>query len=364
MAKHVTLSEIGRRAGVSNVAVGAALGLLSEKSSVRLGKEKAAMIRRVAREMGYQPNLLARAFRKQQTRMIGVLFRVVSNPLSVSFLIDSIHRELLQRDYHAYLSPFQSKFDVLEDNVRDLLAWRVDGLVISHIFQTDDAQGRWKQLEAMLAEAGVPYVLVESDIVTQQQASRVHVDLGLAMQQVTEHLLKLGHRQIGFVGDRRGATPERWGAICKAVGACKGARAEVIPLAIQADAPAIQQLALSAQATAMQVATMKDRPTALICNNDLIAAGVITGLQEMGLSVPEDMSVTGYDDSELAMLSRPKLTTFSPPVGQVAATAVNMLLERIEHPEAAIESKRFEAQLIARASTAAPAKHPGRRKAR
>jgi LacI family transcriptional regulator len=355
MAKHVTLSQIGKRAGVSNVAVGAALGLLSKKSSVRLSKEKAEMIRQVAREMGYQPNLLARAFRNQRTRMVGVLFRVVSNPLSISYLIDCVHRELLQHDYHAYLSPFQSQYNVLQDSVMDLLAWRVDGLILSHVFQTDDTQGKWKQLEARLAEAGVPMVLVESDIQTAAPQPRVNVDLGQAMYDAATYLLKLGHRHLGFLADVRGPTPQRWGGVCRAVAECPGARVQVIELQqVSADAPKIQQLSLSAQATGLKLAAMLDRPTAVICNNDMLAQGLMTGLQDAGLDVPRDMSLTGYDDSDYAVLARPRLTSFAPPVEQVARMASSMLLEHIEEPETHPRQILLSAELIERGSTAPP----------
>lgn len=360
MAKHVTLSEIGKRAGVSNVAVGAALGLLAKDSSVRLGKAKAQMIRDVAKEMGYQPNLLARAFRRQETRMVGVLFRVASNPLSVGYLIDSTHRELLAKSYHAYLSPYQSNFDLMWANVLDLLAWRVDGLVLMHVFQTDDTQNKWHELESMLMDAGMPIVLVASDIATQKPQPRVNVDMEAVTFTATEHLLNLGHRHIGYVTHQSGPTPDRLAGMARATTAAAGSKVEAVCLEPASDGPLIQSLVRSAKATGVKLADRKDRPTGLICNNDIIAVGVIEGLRSRGVRVPQDVSVIGFDDSDYAVLIEPQLTTFSPPIEDMAKTAVDLLLEHIKDPNAKPKQVKFTAKLVVRDSTGPVAVKPAK----
>lgn len=351
MAKHVTLSEIGKRAGVSNVAVGAALGLLSEKSSVRLGKAKAQMIREVAKEMGYQPNFLARAFRKQETRMVGVLFRVMSNPLSVGYMIDCTHRELLAQSYHAYLSPYQSTFDLMWTNVLDLLAWRVDGLVLMNVFQTDDTNNRWKELEGILTDAGVPIVLMASDIKTDKPQPRVTVDMERVTFEATEHLLSLGHRHIGYVTNKRGPTPDRLVGIHKALQGVADTSFEAIPLEPPGKGQMIQELVLSARATGKKLAKRKDRPTGVICNNDIIAVGVIEGMRSHGVHVPQDMSIIGYDDSDYAVLVEPHLTTFTPPIEMMTKTAVDMLLEQIKQPMTQPQDIMLNAKMVVRDST-------------
>lgn len=351
MAKQVTLTEIGKRAGVSNVAVGAALGLLSEKTSVRLGKAKAEMIRKVAKEMGYQPNLLARAFRKQETKMIGVLFRVVSNPLSVGYLIDSTHRELLAESYHAYLSPYQSKFDLMWTNVLELLAWRVDGLILMNVFQSDDKEGRWPELEGILADAGMPFVLVGSDIQTDKPQSNVRVDMQEVAFKAANHLLELGHRKLGFVSNIPQLGKAQQAGLDAALKSVSGASIESVQLQPVSHGQRIQSLVLASKATGEVLAKDKNRPTGLICSNDIVAMGIIEGLRKHGLAVPKDVSVIGFDDSDYAVLGEPGLTTFAPPIEQMAKAAVATLLTQIKKSTTKAQEHIFQAELVVRDST-------------
>jgi DNA-binding LacI/PurR family transcriptional regulator len=352
MAKRVTLSEIGKKAGVSDVSVGAALGLLSKNSSVRLNPQKAEMIRKVADELGYQPNLLARAFRNQSTRMVGVLFRVVSNPVAVSYTVDCMHRELLAQKYHANLTPFQSRFSILEESIQTMLAWRVDGIILSHVFATDDKDGRWPLIEKALDKAKVPIVFIESDIPTVKPRPSVNADLGLAMETAANTLIKLGHKKLGFITDHRGPTPDRWAGVQRAIAANPGTT--ILPIAPTYDTTAspIQQMTLAVQELGRSLAKSADRPTGFICTNDFVAASLITGMREGGLSVPRDAAVTGYDNSEHAVLARPTITSFAPPIEQMAAAAVRLLLEQIENPKAKPIAQRFQAPLVERQSTA------------
>ena len=351
MAKRVTLSEIGRKAGVSDVSVGAALGLLSKNSSVRINPEKAEMIRKVAAELGYQPNLLARAFRNQRTKTVGVLFRVVSNPIAVSYTVDCMHRELLAHQYHANLSPFQSRFSVLEETISTLLAWRVDGLILSHVFATDDKDSRWPQLEQTLDKAKVPIVFIESDIPTIKPRPSVNADLGLAMETSARTLISLGHKRLGFITDHRGPTPDRWAGVERALKDNPGTTVEAIAPNYDTSASPIQQMTLAVQELGRTIAKNPNRPTGFICTNDFVASSLITGFRDSGLKVPQDAAVTGYDNSEHAVLARPGITSFAPPIEKMASTAVTLLLEQIENPKAKPTAHRFEAPIVLRQST-------------
>lgn len=361
MKRRVTLSQIAKRAGVSSVAVGAALGLLSRESNVRLSSQRAARIRQVAEEMGYECDLLARAFRQQRTGVIGVLFRVVSNPLSVSYLIDCIHRELLGRQFHVNLSPYQSSFDVLESTVRMMVAWRVDGLILCHRYPSDDERGRFGELEQFLDKNNVPLVLVESTLGTTRSAGRVRVDLEQAGFAAATHLVELGHRELAYVGDQCGAFAERWRGICRAVGRRRGARVMHLPLQLNPAAPLIHQYMLASVSAGRQIGAMAHRPTGLICTNDQVALGVMAGLREMNLHVPRDLSVVGYDNSDLAVIDQPGLTSLDPPVEEMARTAVALLDEQLDASSirsgASGTQTLLQARLVHRGSSTPP---PGR----
>jgi DNA-binding LacI/PurR family transcriptional regulator len=354
MAKRVTLSEIGKKAGVSDVSVGAALGLLSKNSSVRLNPEKAEAIRKVAAELGYQPNLLARAFRNQSTKMVGVLFRVVSSPVSVSYTVDCMHRELLANKYHANLTPFQGRFSILEESIQTMLAWRVDGIILSHVFATDDKEARWPLIEKALDKAKVPIVFIESDIPTVKPRPSVNADLGLAMETAARKLISLGHTKLAFVSDHRGPTPVRWAGIQRALADHPGVTIQQLAPTYDTTAPPIQQMTLAVQELGRNLAAVPAaaRPTGIICNNDFIASSLITGMTEAGLKIPQDASITGYDNSEHAVLARPTLTSFAPPIEQMASTAVRLLLEQLDNPKTKPQHHKLQAPLVERNSTA------------
>ena len=329
MAKRVTLRQIGERAGVSSVAVGAALGLLSESSKVQLSPERAREIRRIAREMGYQRNKLARAFRQQRTNTIGVLFRVVSSPQRVSYMLDCIARGLMAQGYRPHLTPYFGRVDTLATCVEDLLGWRVDALVFSHLFQTDDPDNRWPEIEQQVRTAQTPMLFVESDLATVAPVTRISADIVGATRLAAEHLVSLGHRHLAYVNTGRSMNERRFAVVRDVASKVAGATATSLLLEKQIAADPIHELSEPSQAIGRQLATEPGSPTGIICANDSVAAGIIAGVQDAGRRVPEDLAVIGYDNSETAVLSRPQITTFQPPIEQLAEAAVSAILSSI-----------------------------------
>jgi|GEM_PF-7116835 len=347
--KRVTLKAISERVGVSPVAVSAALGILSENSQVRISEDKAKHIRKVAREMGYHTNRLARAFRTRQTHTIGVLFRVVSNPQPVSYLIDCIHRGLDAQGYQAYLSPFHSSFDLLEKGVRRLVEWQVDGIVMSHVFQSDDTKNAWPELEAWLEKVGVPLVMVESALKTSPRCRRFNVDMQGAATEAAEYLIRSGRRSIAYVGESRGANAERWQAV-KAVADDAGVASQWIRVDETEEISPLLQLVESARETGRKLAIQPDRPTGLICCNDAVATSVSAGLMSQGVDVPGDVAVIGYDNSEAALMGTPQLTTFQQPIETVADAVIETLLNDINGKKSRRASHVYKAKMVHRDS--------------
>ncbi len=350
--QRVTLKDIGERVGVSPVAVSAALGMLSSNSPVRLSEETAEQVRRIAGELGYQRNNIARAFRSKRTQTIGLLFRVVSNTQPVNYLIDCMHRELQRHEYHAYLSPFHSRYELFERGVRDLVGWQVDGLILSHVYGSDDADGQWSDLEQWLTKLNIPVVLVESTLPAARTHPRLAVDMVGASALAARHLIDLGHRRLAFVSDPRGASRERWEAVQRVAGEQGGVQAEWIILdTTTASVPTLGPLE-AAQRAGAQLAQRDMRPTGLICGNDSVARGLVGAMQGAGLDIPGDVSVIGYDNSEAAVMCEPRLTTFQQPVELLAQQAVEALLGRVAGDRKGAESSQFAAELIIRDSTA------------
>jgi LacI family transcriptional regulator len=357
MARRVSLREIGKRVGVSNVAVGAALGLLSAGSKVRIGVEKAVEIQRVAREMGYQPNKLARAFQKQQTKTVGVLFRVLSNPLVVNMMLDTIHRSLDSQGYGVSLRPFVGRIDRIEALAHDLVSWRVDGLIFVNVFEVDDPAGRWTGLNAWMDENGIPFVTVESTVKTSRAGVNFAVDTRDAYVRLAEHLIALGHRRLAAMGPAYFFQTARWAGVVEAAGRHAGVTVERLVVEEECG-NGVHEQALAVARLAREVAGMKERATGILCSNDAVASSLISGLSDVGLSVPGDVSVTGYDNSEMAVMCRPQLTSVAWPGGELAGAAVETLLGLIGGTGGGggepSEARRFMGEVVLRGSTAMP----------
>lgn len=353
MAKRVTLKAIADRAGVSPVAVSAALGLLSSTSKVRLSPEVAQRIRDVSNEMAYHQNRLARAVRSNRTHTVGVLMRVMSNPAPVNFLIDTIHRELAAAGYRAHISTFHSDFDLFETEVREFTEWQVDGLIVTYVFDSDDRKNNWAELERWIIAANLPVMFVNTSLTGARQHGVAEVDMGADAQAAVNHLLSLGHRRLAYVGENRGENFMRY-AVARKVASQSHASMAFIPVDVKTTAAAgtILETAQAARDVGARIAGDINRPTGLICGNDSIAAAVCASLNQAGVDVPGDVSIIGYDNSEMGLLTTPALTTFALPMEQVAKAAVAGLLARIENPDVKPVHQRFPSELVLRQSTA------------
>lgn len=351
MAKRVTLRQIGERAGVSSVAVGAALGLLSETSKVQLSPARASEIRRIAREMGYQRNQLARAFRQQKTQTIGVLFRVVSSPQRVSYMIDCIARGLTEQGYRPHLTPYFGRIDTLAACVEDLLGWRVDALIFSHLFSSDDPDNKWPAIEEQIRTAQTPMLFVESDLETAEPVARINADIVAATKTAAEHLVSLGHRRLAYISTGRSVNLDRFNAVKSVASTVDGGNAANLLIERDVADDPIHELTKPAFELGRQFAEDPNRPTGIICANDTIAAGVVSGAIDAGLRIPEDLAVVGYDYSEIAMISRPQITTFQPPIEQLAEAAVSSILGSIAKKPAAEQNILLPSRMIKRGST-------------
>lgn len=354
MAARVTLKHIADRVGVSRVAVSAALGMLSDRSQVRLSADKAREIRRVAEALGYHRSNLARALQRNRTQTVGVLFRVVSNPQPVSYLIDCIDRELMARGYRAQLGPFHARYDILEHNIRELVGWQVDGLIVCFVYESDDREGRWPALDAWLCKVGTPLVFVESTLETTRRHPRVGVDFAAAAETAAQHLIAGGCRRLAYVGPRKGADMARWAGVQRAASVAD-IQAEWLALDLSiASSPTLEDVE-AAQRVGYDLASRKDRPTGLICSNDEVAGGLLTALRRKGLRIPGDVAIVGYHNSQTALLTVPTLSTMQEPAEEMARAAVKTLLDRIAGRRSAV-NLRFAPRLVVRESSR-PAAH-------
>lgn len=338
--KHVTIKEIARRAGVSHSTVSRALNNLPV-----VAPETAARIRALAHELGYMPSATARTLKTNRSRVLGVIYNRIADPF-YSEVLAGIQSVVHRYGYSVFVSAFEYDFRREEDLIRAMAARQVDALLLCS--STFTAQ----RLEAM-GGLPLPVVFVHNRAADVLPHSIYHDDRS-GTQALTRHLLDLGHRRIAFGGNARGGLlheQRRQGVV--------DALAEVgLTLDPAYDLMAPDGQMRSGTVLAEQLLALAERPTAIICFNDMQALGLMQALQTAGLRIPDDISVAGFDDIPLAAFLYPALTTYHQPqweLGELAAqVALRMLGESITDPRATFEVITLQGRLMVRNSTAPP----------
>jgi alanine racemase len=344
------IADVAREAGVSKTAVSFAFN-----SPERLSSETATRIREVADHLGYRPHPVARLLTQRQTMTLGVLTPqalavIFSNPFFALFSEGVAHAaEGLGYELH-FISPRNGS---LAAAVRRAT---VDGVVAIGL------SGDHPEVE-QIRSAGLPMVLVDSEDLP-EHASVVVDDEGGA-RAAAEHLVALGHRDIVVVaverpdpaGDRAASgrpAGERSGAGV-AERRLRGYRAALAAADIELrdDWIVAGRASIDGGESAFQRAWATGlRPTAVLAMSDAMAIGSMRAARQLGLRVPDDLSLVGFDDIDLAALVDPALTTVHQPIRQKGVDAVRLLLGEMEaRPGSQPVHLRLETRLIVRGSS-------------
>jgi DNA-binding LacI/PurR family transcriptional regulator len=326
-----TIADVARRAGVSSAAVSFAV---NDRPGV--SPRTRARILAVAAELGWHPSASARALTEARARAVGLVLardpaHLELDAFFVRFL-SGIERTLAPLDYALLLQLVPAEVELRAGAYERLAAaGRVDGFLLTDV-ELEDARFDG------LAAAGVP-VVVAGHPAGPVAFPWVETDHARGIDDVVAHLAALGHRDIAFVGGPAAfefvqARLARWRHRLAAAGLPEGAVVHV-----------------EAGATEPFAAVLDAGPTAVVCTSDPLAMGVMGAARERGLSVPEDVAVTGFDDSPLAALASPPLTSVRVDYADFGAAAAAALLAAIggEEPPAYVPEPP---QLVVRASTA------------
>jgi LacI family repressor for deo operon, udp, cdd, tsx, nupC, and nupG len=326
-----TIADVARRAGVSAAAVSFAV---NDRPGVSSGTRERILA--AARELGWRPSASARALTEARTRAVGlVLARSAAELEGDSFFVrflSGIERSLTAVDYALLLQLVPGEASAaLPAYERLAAAGRVDGFLLTDV-EADDP--RFPLLEG----AGVPVVLAGRPV-GRCPFPWVETRHDEGMAPAVSHLAALGHERIGFLRGRAEFEHVRvrelaWRAAVAATGLPPG------PVGRVTDDP--RQAALE---------LLREGPTAIVCVSDALAITAVAAARELGLSVPEDISVVGFDDSPLAAFATPTLTSVRVDYSEFGAAAAGLLLAGIAgEPEAAYTPSAPE--LVVRASTA------------
>ncbi|MEU2908418.1 LacI family DNA-binding transcriptional regulator [Streptomyces massasporeus] len=303
-----TIRDVAERAGVSKSLVSLVL-----RGSDQVRPEKRDAVLRAARELGYRPNAAARSLSEQRTRTVGVLLNDLRNPWFVD-LLDGLNSLLHANGLRMLLADARLNRRTGQDPADPLLDLRVDGLVVVGTLPDPAALGQ-------VAER-IPVVLAGSREPAPPGVDVVAGDDERGALLVAEHLIGLGHRRIahiagyGAVGELRRrsfeATMRRHG------------------LAEQVLVEPSDMTEEGGYRTTVRLLSRPDRPTAVFAVNDIAAIGVLSAAEELGLRVPRDLCVVGYDNTSIARLRHVWLTTVDNSSHEVGRRAAQCLLARFE----------------------------------
>jgi LacI family repressor for deo operon, udp, cdd, tsx, nupC, and nupG len=313
IASPATSVDVAQRAGVSQSAVSLVFG---GKAAGRVGKQTQDAILRAARELGYQPNRAARTLRSGRSRLIVLAVPDVSNPFFAAVLQGAEHAAR-QHGYAVMLASVRDERD-WQQVVFDALASRaVDGFLLFTLYPPTEAAQTALQGRALLVDAASPAL------------PSLLLDVEAGMRAAVLHLLRLGHTRIAHLAAAVDAATFhlRHSAYLSALQAAK------LPISAAYQARAAFSIADARQA-AHRILEALDPPTAIVCDSDVLAVGVYKAARDAHRPIPESLSVVGFDDSMIARMLDPELTSVAIPTAVIGEQALLLLLSVLEQGRA------------------------------
>ncbi len=329
----VTLKDIAEKVGVSESTVSRVLNGIPKAS-----KETREEIFRVARELNYTPNEVARSLVTKKTNTIGLIISDLSN-LYFSMVADGIESIVAQNDYSLIISTTGGKEQEELKYIRIFKEKRVDGLIY--------ISGKMPQsCEQALQNLDIPVVVVSRHI--HSDLPSVHIDNVQESIKAVQYLIDLGHRNIAMIsGDYKDIES---GAL-----RVKGYKKALEKNNIEFDSDLVFEgdFKIDSGIEAMKkILKLKPRPTAVFVGSDEMAVGAIKTIKNAGLKVPDDISIIGFDNNIIARVSDPELTTVGQPESEIGETAMQMLHKLIQGEDVKEINVYLPCKLIKRESTA------------
>jgi LacI family transcriptional regulator len=334
--KRPTQKDVAKKAGVSRSTVSYVLND-QEDLKIAISDETRQRVMEAIAELGYEPDARAQALRRGNTNIVGVIIPVIENPFFWQTLT-GITDALRDAGYslHLYHNPQDLRQGAY--TVRELTRQRVEGFILLAAVKY-----MLPSLSDYLRSAGQPIVEI-----TASEAEFDHVMHGYSegTRLLMQHLLDLGHRQIGFI---YGVTREVQGLdrllvyrqVLDEEGLSESRRFEV---------HCGDQMKDAYQA-AYDLLNQEDRPTALLVINDMLSIAVMRAAHDLGLVIPDDLSIAGFDDIPFSTYITPRLTTVSGLAEQSGRDAVQLLLARLAEPDLPRQVTSTRVELVVREST-------------
>jgi DNA-binding LacI/PurR family transcriptional regulator len=330
----MNLEEVAKRAKVSTATVSR---VLNHAASVRTSTRNRVL--KAVAELKYQPNLHARHLAGGRSRTLGVIVSNLANPFFFD-VCQEIEARALAQGYDIVVANTDYDPERLVKSVRLMVGRRVAGLA-ALVSEMDPV------LVQLLTDYQIPTVFYDVGPTT-NTILNIRVNSYRGVEKVVDYLRSMGHRRLAFVGHHLGLGPisERQRAFLEVAGRYETA----VELRTVANADSLE----GGQMAARELLSSGFQPTAIVCVNDFMAVGVLRELRERGLRVPEDVSVTGFDNIKLSEFCSPALTTLHIPSDRIGALAFEHLTREAGAGAPAGSEVVLDPDFIVRDSTGRP----------
>lgn len=328
-----TIHDVAKEAGVSITTVSHVIN-----KTRFVSEELANRVNAAIGKLHYQPSSLARGLRTNTSGTIGIVIPDSTNPFFAE-VVRGIEDYCYKKGYSAFLCNSDGKTEKEYCYLQILREKSVDGIVLVSSGDNQDSQ-------ELLGKSNIPYVIIDRQVPF-LKADTVLIDNYKGGYDAASHLISLGHRSIGCITGPSQVTPS-WQ---RRKGYTQALQDHGLPmeesLIIQGDFKSG-----SGREGLRRFLEMKSPPTAIFACNDIMAIGAMAAARERGISVPDHISIIGFDDIALASLVVPQLTTVSQPKKLLGKTGAKLLLRRIKQEQVEKEDIVLQPELIIRSSTA------------
>ncbi|MGC6471585.1 MAG: LacI family DNA-binding transcriptional regulator [Parvibaculales bacterium] len=332
----VTVKEVAAHAGVS---LKTASRVLNNSPNVRPEKREAVL--QAAKELNFRPNLSARQLASNRSFVL-VHFYDNANTDYISTIYQGMLKACNRRGYYAVAEPLAHDKPYAQTILEYAAMFSIDGVVLSPPACDD------RDLLKDLTENGIHYVLISPKSPDEDDPC-VFVNEQAASEKITEHLIRLGHSKIAYLG----GPPEHMAAVKREM----GYRGAIERLLTENEAGHVEAGDFSMQSGHQayeKIMVANPDTTAIFAANDEMAFGLIMAALNSGKKVPDDISIAGYDNSRLAAVFWPSLTTVAPPLVDMSDHATNMLIDLVSDQKLQDSRREFASELYLRDSSAPP----------
>lgn len=330
----ITSAQVARLAGVSQSAVSRVFTPGASVSS-----KTAAKVRSAADELGYRPNVLARSLITGKSRIIGVVMSYLNNQFYPEVL-EKLSNGLQAEGYHVLVFMAAQTAENIDEVLEEILDYQADGIVLASVAMSSE-------LALRCYSAGVPVVLFnrtqDNDLL-----SSITSDNVAGGRKVAEHLVKEGYQRIAYIAGWSGASTQR----DRESGFRDGLAAAGVQLFAREEGDFhFEQAKLAAR----RMFAVDERPDAVFVCNDHMGFAVMDVLRdELGLRIPEDVALVGYDDVPAAAWGAYKLTTVRQPANRMVEETIATLLNQIDHVDAPPRRLSLDGPLVVRSTSVKP----------